>query len=129
MELHSCVLLNRLIFVEEKKITFLCRWNFTVVSSSIDWPHLEPDSLLLILESSDLVTQVGILLMIKDQDSNLLLLILLMIKDQDSKLLLLILLMIGEQDYNLLLLLGRDDCVPCSGDLALRSQGGDGQGG
>jgi len=33
------------------------KWNFTVVSSSIDWPHLEPDSLLLILESSDLVTQ------------------------------------------------------------------------
>ena len=28
------------------------------MSSSIDWPHLEPDSLLLILESSDLVTQV-----------------------------------------------------------------------
>ena len=39
--------------------TFLSRWNFTVVSSSIDWPHLEPDSLLLILESSDLVTQVN----------------------------------------------------------------------
>lgn len=33
------------------------KWNFTVVSDSIDWPHLELDSLLKILQSSDLVTQ------------------------------------------------------------------------
>merc|ERR1719447_1999335 len=32
------------------------KWNFTVVSTSIDWPHLEPDSLLPVLSSSDLVT-------------------------------------------------------------------------
>jgi len=43
-----------------KAVAILClnfiKWNFTLVSSSIDWPNLELDSLINILASSDLVT-------------------------------------------------------------------------
>ena len=43
-----------------KSVSILClnfiKWNFSLVSSSIDWPNLELDSLTSILASSDLVT-------------------------------------------------------------------------
>jgi len=44
-----------------KAVSILClnfiKWNFSLVSSSIDWPNLEQDSLTSILASSDLVTK------------------------------------------------------------------------
>ena len=43
-----------------KAVSLLClnfiKWNFDLVSRSIDWPNLELESLVLILASSDLVT-------------------------------------------------------------------------
>ena len=43
-----------------KDVSKLClnfiKWNFDLVSESIDWPHLELDSLMSVLSSSDLVT-------------------------------------------------------------------------
>ena len=43
-----------------KAVSILClnfiKWNFSLVSASIDWPNLELDSLTSILASSDLVT-------------------------------------------------------------------------
>ena len=43
-----------------KDVAKLClnfiKWNFDLVSESIDWPNLELDSLIQVLASSDLVT-------------------------------------------------------------------------